>query len=48
MFILDLVRTEDFGFLDQKTLAIIVLSRCHDFLLFVGNTTIIEIEKFQS
>lgn len=46
--ILDLVRTEGFGFLEQEPHATVAVSRCRDSFIIVGNTAIIENETFQS
>lgn len=48
MVILNLVRTEDLRFLDQESRVTVEFSRCHDSFIIVGNTAIIEKEKFRN
>ena len=46
--ILNLVKTESLRFLEQEPRATVAFSRCRDSFIIVGNTALIEKEKFQN
>lgn len=48
MVILDLVRTEDLGLLEQEPRATVALSKCRDSFIIVGNKALIEKENFEN
>lgn len=48
VIILDLVRTEDLGLLEQEPRATVALSKCRDSFIIVGNKALIEKENFEN